>query len=100
MDKKILLTAALLGISTSNDVLAMGDMTGMEKCKGVSPMAANSCGANSHACAGFAKQQFEKNEWIKVKEGTCDKIKKALEDEDLKNYIKQIAENANMYKRF
>jgi uncharacterized membrane protein len=45
-----------------------------EKCYGVAKAGKNDCAANGHACAGQAKKDADKNEWIKVPEGTCDRI--------------------------
>lgn len=46
----------------------------MEKCAGIVKAGHNDCAANGHSCAGQAKTDGDKNEWIFVPEGTCDKI--------------------------
>jgi len=47
---------------------------GYEKCQGIVKAGLNDCGANGHACAGYAKVDSDPNEWIYLPEGTCDKI--------------------------
>lgn len=50
------------------------DEANTEKCYGVAKAGKNDCAANGHACAGQAKSNGDKNEWIKVPAGTCDRI--------------------------
>lgn len=47
-----------------------------EKCAGVAKMGKNDCGAldGSHGCAGQAKEDGMKTEWVYVPAGTCDKL--------------------------
>lgn len=45
-----------------------------EKCAGIVKAGQNDCGANGHSCAGQAKTDGDKNEWIAVPKGTCSKI--------------------------
>jgi uncharacterized membrane protein len=45
-----------------------------EKCKGVAAKGANDCGANTHKCAGFAKTNFDANEWVYTPKGTCETL--------------------------
>ncbi len=47
-----------------------------EKCAGIAKAGQNDCGATdgSHACAGQAKTDGSKTEWVYVPEGTCEKI--------------------------
>ncbi len=65
-----ILALALLS-TTSN---AHAGKEGFEKCQGVVKAGQNDCGANGHACAGYAKVDNDPNEWIYVPEGTCEKI--------------------------
>lgn len=50
------------------------DVPGMEKCYGVAKKGMNDCGTASHNCAGEAKQDAAKNEWIHMPTGLCNKI--------------------------
>lgn len=47
-----------------------------EKCAGVAKAGKNDCGSldGKHGCAGYAKTDNDKNEWIYVPQGTCEKI--------------------------
>lgn len=47
---------------------------GMEKCAGVVKAGKNDCGANGHSCAGQAATDGDKNEWIYLPKGTCERI--------------------------
>lgn len=51
-----------------------GDIPGMEKCYGIAKKGMNDCGTTSHNCAGEAKQDADKNEWVRVPSGLCKKI--------------------------
>ena len=44
------------------------------KCAGVAKKGQNDCGANGHSCGGKAKKDNDKNEWVYVPEGVCEKI--------------------------
>jgi len=46
----------------------------MEKCYGISKAGKNDCQTNTSACAGTAKKDGQKDAWIYVPQGTCDKI--------------------------
>ena len=46
----------------------------MEKCSGIVKAGMNDCGANGHSCAGQAKEDSAKGEWISVPKGTVEKI--------------------------
>ncbi|MBV9575676.1 MAG: DUF2282 domain-containing protein [Gammaproteobacteria bacterium] len=45
-----------------------------EKCYGIAKKGMNDCGTTSHACAGEAKINGSKNEWISLPTGVCNKI--------------------------
>lgn len=61
---------ALGGVGVVSDAEA-GDYAGKEKCKGIAKAGENGCAANGHPCAGQAKVDYDPNEWILVKAGTC-----------------------------
>lgn len=46
----------------------------VEKCAGIAKKAKNDCGANGHACGGYAKKDNDPNEWVYVPKGVCEKI--------------------------
>ena len=46
----------------------------MEKCYGISKAGKNDCQTNSSACAGTATKDGQKDAWLYVPKGTCDKI--------------------------
>lgn len=62
----------VLGVATTTDALAA--KPGFEKCAGVVKAGMNDCGTSKHACAGQAKADSDKEEWLYVPEGTCKKI--------------------------
>lgn len=41
------------------------------KCAGIAAKGKNHCGANGHSCGGYAKKDFDPNEWIYVREEVC-----------------------------
>lgn len=49
-------------------------MKGMEKCYGISKAGQNDCSSATVGCSGEAKQDADKNAWITVPKGTCNKI--------------------------
>ena len=74
--KNISVTAAsILAVALlSNPAVSHAGKEGYEKCQGIAKAGQNDCGANGHACAGYAKVDGDPNEWVYVPEGTCDKI--------------------------
>lgn len=77
-DTKVLVTSAMAGllvlaISTAGN-LAFAGKEGFEKCAGVVKSGKNDCGTSKHSCAGQASKDGDKEEWLYVPTGTCDKI--------------------------
>ena len=74
--KNISVTAAsILAVALlSNPAVSHAGKEGYEKCQGIAKAGQNDCGANGHACAGYAAVDGDPNEWVYVPEGTCDKI--------------------------
>jgi uncharacterized membrane protein len=58
----------------SSSAMSHAGKEGYEKCQGVAKAGMNDCGANGHSCAGQAAVDGDKNEWVYVPEGTCEKI--------------------------
>ena len=50
------------------------DAPKMEKCFGISKAEKNDCQTSHTACAGTAKKDGQKDAWLYVPQGTCDKI--------------------------
>jgi uncharacterized membrane protein len=53
---------------------AMAAKPGMEKCSGIAKAGKNDCGTSKHSCAGQASKDGDKEEWVYVPTGTCEKI--------------------------
>jgi uncharacterized membrane protein len=67
--------ASILALAlVANSGLVHAGKEGYEKCQGIAKAGMNDCGANGHSCAGQAEVDGDKNEWVYVPEGTCDKI--------------------------
>ena len=62
----------LVGAIASTNALAAKE--GHEKCMGIAKAGQNDCGTSKHACAGQAKTNSDKEEWVYVPTGTCNKI--------------------------
>ncbi len=66
--------ASLILVGTLASADALAAKAGFEKCEGVVKMGMNDCGTSKHACAGMAKTNSDKEEWVYVPDGTCNKI--------------------------
>ncbi|MFO1372105.1 MAG: DUF2282 domain-containing protein [Candidatus Competibacteraceae bacterium] len=53
---------------------AEGDKGNNEKCYGIVKAGKNDCQTTAHACAGQASQDGQKDSWVYVPKGTCEKI--------------------------
>ncbi len=80
-NKKIQLAiSAVMALSMSCNASAEDNMNmssnikGMEKCYGVAKAGLNDCGSAKHNCAGEAKQDADKGEWVLMPTGLCNKI--------------------------
>jgi uncharacterized membrane protein len=69
--------------SAMSGALALGLMSGvsqaaekveMEKCYGIVKAGKNDCQTSSSACAGTAKKDGQKDAWLYVPKGSCEKI--------------------------
>ncbi|MGH8717910.1 MAG: BufA1 family periplasmic bufferin-type metallophore [Burkholderiales bacterium] len=61
-----------LGIGASGNAIAAKE--GFEKCAGIVKAGKNDCGTAKHSCAGQATAERDKEEWLYVPTGTCEKI--------------------------
>jgi uncharacterized membrane protein len=64
--------AGLLALGVSGTALAAKE--GMEKCGGIVKAGMNDCGTAKHSCAGQATKSGDKEEWVYLPQGTCEKI--------------------------
>jgi len=69
-------TIAITGAAIIGATSAPAYAKKMEKCYGVVKASKNDCSSKSgaHSCAGGAKTDGDKNEWILVKKGTCERL--------------------------
>lgn len=66
-----LLTLAAIGAQTS---AVAADKMDMEKCYGVAKAGKNDCKTLSNACAGHSSSDGQKDAFIAVPTGTCERI--------------------------
>jgi uncharacterized membrane protein len=67
------ITGALaLGLTTTS--VQAAEKVKMEKCFGISKAGKNDCQTATSACAGTAKMDGQKDAWIFIPKGTCEKI--------------------------
>ena len=66
--------ASLLILGTVASTNATAAKAGHEKCEGVVKAGMNDCGTSKHDCSGKAKVDSDKEEWLYVPDGTCNKI--------------------------
>jgi uncharacterized membrane protein len=77
-----------LGLTVGSQTVfaAKGDM---EKCAGIAKAGKNDCGSAGNSCAGTAKTDREKDAWIAVPKGTCEKIAGGVVVADMKKDMKK-----------
>lgn len=64
-------SAIALGLTATP---ALAGKPGMEKCAGVVKAGKNDCGTSTLSCQGTATKDSDKEAWIYVPKGTCEKI--------------------------
>lgn len=79
IDSKFLRSAtlAIAGAAIFSSTSAIAKESKMEKCYGVVKAEKNDCHSakkGGHSCAGNAKMDGEKTEWIYLPAGICDKL--------------------------
>ena len=80
MNRRNAIITTAIGSLISLGTLATGtsamaaDTPKMEKCAGISKAGKNDCQTSSSACAGTARKDGQKDAWIYVPQGTCDRI--------------------------
>jgi uncharacterized membrane protein len=74
------ITAAMVGVLSLGALASAASAAPLvfcaeqEKCYGVTKAGKNDCSTATSACAGTAKQDFQKDAWIHVPKGSCEKI--------------------------
>ena len=77
MNKKTFITSLALGIAAATVTTeSMAADKKMEKCYGIVKAGQNDCAnkAGTHSCAGQAKVDGDKGEWLLVPKGSCERI--------------------------
>jgi uncharacterized membrane protein len=71
-------TLAIAGLAIMSSTSAMAKASPkMEKCYGVVKAGKNDCSSakkGAHSCAGAATINGDKNEWVYLPKGTCDRL--------------------------
>ena len=87
--KTIALAGAVLA-STATTSIASNTVNKEVSCKGVATKWVNDCQANGHDCAVQAKKNFDKKEWLTMKQADCEVVKAALKSKAMRAYIEKI----------
>ena len=71
--------AGVLALTISGSSIAASDSSlvycaAKERCYGVSKAGKNDCSTATSACAGTAKNDHQKDAWVYVPKGTCEKL--------------------------
>ena len=67
--------AALIAVGlTAAGTSTLAAKNDMEKCAGIAKAGKNDCGTSKSSCAGTAKADNDKEAWVLVPKGTCEKI--------------------------
>lgn len=72
--KQAIIASIALGVSCGASAAMDMKVPGMEKCYGITKAGMNDCGTSTHGCAGEAKTDSAKDEFINVPTGLCKKI--------------------------
>jgi uncharacterized membrane protein len=77
---RLLITTAIAGLTTGSLLTAAAASAAdvkcaeQERCYGVAKAGKNDCATATSACAGTAKQDFQKDAWVYVPKGSCLKL--------------------------
>ena len=66
--------AGTLSLGLAAGDAAAAEKTPLEKCYGISKAGKNDCQTSSSACAGTAKKDGQKDAWIFIPKGSCEKL--------------------------
>ena len=95
MKKQKIVSTALMGLLVAGGAQLVAEKAsaikkGNVKCKGISTKWVNDCGANGHKCSGYAKSNFDKNEWLEMTPSDCKTLQNAIKNSAVKAYIEKI----------
>ncbi|MFT7087080.1 MAG: putative membrane protein [Rickettsiales bacterium] len=74
-------TLAIAGLAIMSSTSAIAKSPSMEKCYGVVKAGKNDCSSakkGAHSCAGGATIDGDKNEWIYLPKGACERLVNGL----------------------
>ncbi len=74
MKKSTIAIAAMAGVLAVMSAPKSAEAGKNEKCYGISKAGKNDCATASSSCSGSAKVDNQKDAWIYLPKGTCDKI--------------------------
>jgi len=66
--------AGTLSLGLAAGDAAAAEKTPLEKCYGISKAGKNDCQTSVSACAGTAKKDGQKDAWLFLPKGSCEKI--------------------------
>ncbi len=71
---RAIMATALTGLFTLATNAQAAEAPAMEKCYGIVKAGKNDCQTATSACAGSAKKDGQKDAWIYIPKGSCEKI--------------------------
>jgi uncharacterized membrane protein len=76
MNKKNFLTSVIVAVASISTISSQAEAKKMEKCYGISKAGKNDCAdkLGKHSCSGGSTIDGDKNEWIYLPKGSCEKI--------------------------
>ena len=74
MNKSALLATAVAAAVGATFAAAPASAAKMEKCYGVVKAGKNDCQTNTSSCAGSATADGQKDAWLMVPKGTCERL--------------------------
>ena len=76
MKNRTLINSALSGLLALgiSSVALQANAAEMEKCYGVAKAGKNDCQTSNSSCAGTSKSDGQKDAWVLVPAGTCEKL--------------------------
>ena len=97
--EKLLVMIAISGLVAGFNAQGAETRDGYAECKGIAPSGANNCGAHDHACNGYAKTDWDPEEWVWVETANCATVQNIMRNPIMRKYVKEVAVNAFKYWR-
>lgn len=66
--------AAALAAAIASPALVVHAQGNMEKCYGIAKAGKNDCQTDHSSCAGTSKADAQKDAWVSIPKGACEKI--------------------------